>query len=168
MTTREKIIVGLMLLVVAYGAFELFLAPKTGGVPLQKSAEGLKSLNAFIAKVAAANQKAGLSQTDAHIIKMAEADWKQDPMLDVPKKSVPEPLAPVKKPKPAPKLDLVYTGYMDMGGKSLAIINGMEYETGDIIEPDALLIRRIYPNKIEVVATESGGTVFTIPLTETD
>jgi hypothetical protein len=77
-------------------------------------------------------------------------------------------VAPVKKPKPAPKLDLVYTGYMDMGGKSLAIINGMEYETGDIIEPDALLIRRIYPNKIEVVATESGGTVFTIPLTETD
>jgi hypothetical protein len=99
---------------------------------------------------------------------MAEADWKQDPMLDIPKKSVPKPVEPVKKAQPAPKLDLVYTGYMDMGGKTLAIINGMEYEIGDMIEPDALLIRRIYPNKIEVVATVSGGKVFTIPLTETD
>lgn len=168
MTTREKIIVGLMLLVVVFGAYELFLAPKPGAVPLQKAPEGLESLNAFITKVAAANQKGGLSETDAYIIKLAEADWKQDPMLDIPKKSVPRPVEPVKKVEPALKLDLVYTGYMDMGGKSLAIINGMEYETGDTIEPGALLIRRIYPNKIEVVATERGGKIFTIPLTETD
>lgn len=168
MTKREQIIVGLMLLVVVYGAYELFFASKPGGTPLQKSAEGLTSLNAFIAKVAEANQKGGLSDTDAYIIKMAEADWKQDPMLDIPKKSAPKAAEPVKQAKPLPKLDLVYTGYMEMGGKALAIINGMEYETGDMIEPDALLIRRIYPNKIEVVATESGGRVFTIPLTETD
>lgn len=168
MTTREKIIVGLMLLVVVFGAYELFLAPKPGSVPLQKSPEGLESLNAFINKIAAANQKGGLSDTDAYIIKLAEADWKQDPMLDIPKKALPKPVEPVKKTEPPPKLDLVYTGYMDMGGKSLAIINGMEYETGDTIEPGALLIRRIFPNKIEVVATERGGKIFTIPLTETD
>ena len=168
MSTREKIIVGLMLLVVAFGAYELFLAPKPGSVSLKKSPEGLESLNAFITKVAAANQKGGLSETDAYIIKLAETEWKQDPMLDIPKKSVPKAVAPVKKAKPIQAPDLVYTGFMDMGGKSLAIINGMEYESGDTIEPGALLIRRIYPNKIEVVATERGGKVFTIPLTETD
>ena len=157
-----------MLLVVAFGAYELFLAPKPGGAPIQKSTAGLESLNAFIKKVADANQKGGLSETDAYIIKLAESEWKQDPMLNIPKKSVPRPVTPVKKAEPVQKPDLVYTGFMDMGGKSLAIVNGMEYESGDTIEPGALLIRRIYPNKIEVVATERGGKVFTIPLTETD
>lgn len=168
MTSREKIIVGLMLLVVAFGAYELLLAPKPGGSPFKSAHEGLESLNAFIAKVATANQKGGLAESDAYIIKLAETAWERDPMLVISKKAAPKPVETVKPTEPPPTVDLVYTGYMEMDDKALAIINGMEYETGDIIEPGALLIRRIYPNKIEVVATERGGKTFTIPLTETD
>lgn len=168
MTSREKIIVGLMLLVVAFGAYELLLAPKPGVPAFKTAPEGLESLNAFIAKIAAANQEGGLAQSDAYIIKLAETAWEKDPMLVIPKKAAPKPVETVKQTEPAPTVDLVYTGYMEMDDKALAIINGMEYETGDTIEPGALLIRRIYPNKIEVVATEHGGKTFTIPLTETD
>lgn len=168
MTTREKIIVGLMLVVVAFGAYELFLAPKPGAVPLQTSAQGLESLNEFINKVSVANQKGGLSETEAHIIKSAEADWARDPMLVIPKKAAPKPVEPVKKAAPPQTVDLVYTGYMEMADKTLAIVNGMEYETGDVIEPGALRVRNIFPNKIEVVATERGGKIYTIPLTEND
>ena len=66
MTTREKIIVGLMLVVVAFGAYELFLAPTPGALPIQTSSQGLEPLNDFINKVADANQKGGLSETEAY------------------------------------------------------------------------------------------------------
>ena len=157
-----------MLLVVAFGAYELLFAPKPGGSNFKTTSGGLESLNAFLTKVATANQQGGLSESEADIIKLAEAKWEQDPMLVIPKKVIPKAVEPVKKAAPPPTVDIVYTGYMEMADKALAIINGMEYEIGDTIEPGALLIRRIYPNKIEVVATERGGRTFTIPLTETD
>jgi len=168
MTAREKIIVGLMLVVVAFGAYEMLFAPKPGSTPLQAAPQGLEPLNAFISKVATASQESGLSESDAYIIKLAKTAWAKDPMLVIPKKAAPQPVEPVKKAEPPATVNLVYTGYMQMNDKALAIVNGMEYETGDTIEPGALLIKRIYPNKIEVVATERGGKTYTIPLTETD
>ncbi len=168
MTTREKIIVGIALLAVLYGAYEFVLAPRMAGSLQPPAKEALESLNAFIIKVAAASQEGKLSDTDAYIVKTAETAWQQDPMLVIPKKAAPQVVEPVKTPAMLPTAGLTYTGYMEMGDKQLAIINGVEYEAGDRLEPGGLVIRRILPNRVEVIATEHGGKTFSIPLTETD
>ena len=84
MTQREKIIVGLMLLTVAYGIYALFFESEGNSAsiaPVSVSSEvQLKNLNAFIRKVAEAS-KAGLSKEDTYIISRAETEWKQDPMI---------------------------------------------------------------------------------------
>ena len=43
-----------------------------------------------------------------------------------------------------------YTGFLQMGDTRLAIINGMEYEAGDQLEPGGFIIRRILPNHVVV------------------
>ena len=84
MTQREKIIVALMLLTVAYGIYALFFEGKGNSTSTEpaivSSAAQLENLNAFITKVAEAS-KAGLSKEDKYIISRAETEWKQDPLI---------------------------------------------------------------------------------------
>lgn len=168
MTGREKIIVGLAVLAVGWGAWELGFAPRPGGDSLARTTGGLQSLESFIAKVAEATNKEDLSDTDAYIIRLAESEWAQDPMVVIAENRPARPAKPVEQRETLPRVDLVYTGYLKMGDRQLAIVNGAEYEAGDVLEPGALLIRRVYPDKLEVEATEHGGKVFFIPLTETE
>ena len=84
MSNREKIIVGLMLLTVAYGIYALFFEGKgkssTTPTAVVSATRQLEDLNAFITKVADAS-KAGLSKKDQYIIQVAETEWKQDPLI---------------------------------------------------------------------------------------
>jgi len=163
MTKREKIIVGIMVLTVGYGAIELLLPrTKTGAaVPAAPSAE---SLSAFISKVAD-TAKGAASESSALVIKKAEAGWKQDPFLVI--RKPPPPAAEARAPKEAvrPALNLTYSGFLETGPKRLAIINGMEYEAGDRVNPGGFSIKSILPNK--VIMTSAQGEVV-LPLQESE
>jgi len=167
MSTREKIIVGLMLLTVAYGAYILFLEPSTDAGPLKQTEQGLDELNAFISKVAATTQ-AGLSEKEAYVLEQAEAKWPRDPMLtvtsDLP--AIEEEKAPEEAPAAAYKVN--YTGYLQMGATRLAIINGMEYQIGDQIEPGGFVVQKISPTQVVIASSEGRKTTFSVPLDETE
>ena len=162
MTKREKIIVGIMVLTVGYGAIELLLPrAKTGtGSPAPQAAE---SLSVFISKVADA-AKSAASESSALIIQKAEAAWKQDPFMVI--RKAPPP-AESRSPKEAARAmpNLVFSGFVEIGSKRLAIINGMEYEAGDRVSPGAFSIKTILPNK--VIMTSSQGEVV-LPLQESE
>jgi len=169
MTSREKIIVGLMLLTVVFGVYTVFFEDKgeaPGQVPINPTKE-LESLNPFITKVAEAS-KAGLSNEDKYIIKLAKAEWKQDPLISVELKDRPE--SDIKKPKPVPvstpDLKMAYTGFMQMGDIKFAIINGLEYATGDRLEQGDYILRSITPSRVVIVSTGPGKESHTLPLEE--
>jgi hypothetical protein len=61
--------------------------------------------------------------------------------------------------------NLAYSGFLEIGSKRLAIINGMEYEAGDRVNPGALSIKSILPNK--VIMTSSQGEIV-LPLQESE
>lgn len=166
MSKRENIIVALMLLVVAYGAYEFLFAGKIKTAPI-KSQAGLEQLNAFISKVATSTQT-GLSKTESYIIDRAQAEWMQDPMLYIAEKA--QPMRPSEELIETPDMeyDVSYTGYLEMGSIRLAIINGMEYETGDRLEPGGYVIERIYPNKVELTSATGSQTNLVLPLKEID
>ncbi len=165
MTTREKIIVGLAVLAVAYGAVELFLPRVTSAPP--KLAQTSEGLNAFIAKVAEA-AKPGIDNTSAAILEKAKAEWRQNPFLKIQKP--PPPSVPTSEKKTPEKnvARLAYSGYLDMNGRRLAIINGLEYEVGDRVEPDGLTIKSILPNKVIMVYTKKEGNPIVLPLQDSE
>jgi len=162
MTKREKIIVGIMVLTLGYGAIELLLPrSKTGAAaPAVPNAE---SLNAFIARVADAS-KGSASESSALVIKKAEAGWNEDPFLVI---RTPPPAAEARTPKETARAtpNLSYSGFLEIGPKRLAIINGMEYEAGDRVDPGAFSIKSILPNK--VIMTSAQGEVV-LPLQESE
>lgn len=162
MTTREKIIVGIMLLTVGYGAVELLL-PRTKAVstlPVQ-STEGL---NAFIGKVADA-VKVATADASVMVIQKSEAAWKQDPFMVIRKApALPAEKASAKETlRPLPTL--TYSGFLEIGSKRLAIINGIEYEAGDKLSVGGVTIKTVLPNK--VIMTSSQGEIV-LPLQESE
>ncbi|MGD8522885.1 MAG: hypothetical protein PVF56_17180, partial [Desulfobacterales bacterium] len=109
-SNREKIIVVLALLALVYGAYEVFFRSPPEVPTFQTSGKGksLDSLNSFINKVAEAAQE-GLSETDAYIIQRAEAQWIQDPLIQIRKppkvESEPEDVVTTE----VPELQIAYT-----------------------------------------------------------
>jgi hypothetical protein len=55
-----------------------------------------------------------------------------------------------------------------MGDKRLAIINGMEYETGDILEPDGFIIRNITPSRVVIAPAGKKKKTLILPMEETE
>jgi len=171
MTNREKIIVGLMLLTVVYGVYTVFFESKGSGEPVvaaMNSTQELENLNAFITKVADAS-KASLSTEDQYIIERAETEWKQDPLISANLTNKPE--SEIEKSKEItkvsiPDLKVSYTGFMQMGDKMLAIINGMEYSAGDQLEQGDYMVRSITPSQVVIVSTRDSKQRFVFPLEE--
>ena len=165
MTKREKIIVGLAVLAVAYGAVELFL-PRVDSAPpkLTQSSEGL---TAFIAKVAEV-AKPGTGSTGAAILEKAETAWRQNPFMKIQKPPPPPEQVSEKKAPEKATARLAYSGYLDMGGRRLAIINGLEYEAGDKVEPGGLTVKSILPNKVIMVYTQKQGNPIVLPLQDSE
>ena len=67
-----------------------------------------------------------------------------------------------------PDFSFTYSGYLEMVGVRIAIINGMEYETGDEIVGGPYVLRGIYPNRVVIgikgVDGEKGK--ITVPIEE--
>jgi len=159
-----------MLLTVVYGVYTVFFEGKANTEPAAaiSSTRELENLNTFIAKVAEAS-KAGLSGTDKYIIELAEAEWKQDPLVSVNLTNRPE--SEIQKSKEvtkvsAPDLKVSYTGFMQMGDKTFAIINGVEYSAGDQLEQGDYVVRSITPSQVVIVSIRDSKQRFIIPLEE--
>ena len=171
MTNREKIIVGLMLLTVVYGVYTIFFEGKSSVEPaaaIGSSAKELENLNAFIAKIAEAS-RAGISEEDKYIIERAETEWKQDPLISVNLTNKPE--SEIQKNKEVtqvsiPDLKVSYTGFMKMGEKTFAIINGLEYAAGDALEQGDYTVRSITPTQVVIVSSRDSKQRFVFPLEE--
>jgi hypothetical protein len=162
-----------MLLTVAYGVYALFFEGKgkrnTTSIASVSATQQLETLNAFITKVAEAS-KAGLSKEDKYIISRAESPWKQDPLTTVELTARPEDEINRKQQQVAqttgPQLNVSYTGFMQMGDKRFAIINGLEYTTGDELEQGGFVVRSITPSQVVIFSTDRSKKKFVFPLEE--
>ncbi|MBI5578284.1 MAG: general secretion pathway protein GspB [Deltaproteobacteria bacterium] len=164
MTKREKFIVGLAALAVGYGAVELLL-PRASVAPVPQP-QSIEGLNAFITKVADAT-RVGTAEASAIVIQKAEAAWGQDPFLDIQKPKAAE--ATAIRPKETTRLpNLTYSGFIELGSKRLAIINGQEYEAGDKLNPGGFTIKSILPTRVMIVSAQGEGAPIVLPLQESE
>jgi hypothetical protein len=165
MTNREKIIVGLAVLSLGYGAIEIMLPrAKPAAAP---QAQGTEGLTAFISKVADATRSLGAEASTA-IIQKAEAAWSQNPFVAIPKAQASEAKADLQKKPDRPLPNMVYSGFIELGSKRLAIINGMEYEAGDKLDPGGFTIKSILPTRVTITSAQWGATPIVLPLQESE
>jgi hypothetical protein len=163
MSKREKILVGLMSLAVVYGIYVWFLsAPQqTASV---KGHNQQKLLNAFIIKVAE-KTTTGLPKKMAYVLEKAEAKWERDPLIRIEPKTAAEE---EDSQQPVLSSKVTYTGFLRMGDKRLAIINGMEYETGDRLEPSGFIIRSISASRVIIAPPGRKKKTIILPMEETE
>jgi hypothetical protein len=163
MSKREKILIGLSLVAVVYGIYVWFLSsPQQAATAFSDNDQ--KALKTFILKVAERTSN-NLSKSQAYVLRKAETQWKQDPLIQIEPKASEEG---EELQEPVLTSEANYTGFLRMGEKKLAIINGMEYETGDILEPDGFIIRSISPSGVVIAAPGKKMKTLTLPMEETE
>ena len=152
-----------MVLAVAYGGYVWFL-PSTQQAATENDDNQEKVLNDFIVNVAA-KTTTGLSKNLAYVLQKAEAKWQRDPLIQIEPKP-PDEEEEIKQPVLTSKM--TYSGFLRMGDKLLAIINGMEYETGDRLEPSGFIIRSISPSRVIIAPPGRKKQTINLPMEDTE
>jgi len=127
MSKREKIIVGIMIFSILF-ALVYYLSPAVTGQGA-KPAEQYTGSEKIIQEIASELKKVASSPTENYVIARAEAAWAKDPFY---KKVL--PAAAKTGPGGTGGADIVYSGFVDMGGKKLAVINGNTYQVGEKLD----------------------------------
>jgi hypothetical protein len=165
MGKRQMIILGVMAIVVLYAAFD-YLAPrkKNPGVDnAQKTAE----LQTFVTDLTAGLGKDSSKNLGALIFSRAEREWTQDPFLDrrAYKSWTQVKVTAKEAGAAAPKIEFVYSGYLEVGRKRMAIINGMEYTEGEGLDTKGYVLKSVSPSSI-VIENRGIGATINVPLLE--
>ena len=162
--TREKIIFGVMGIVILYGAVD-FLTPKKMNLALnvkQKTGE----LNAFVATISEALGKDASNSNGSLILGRAEKEWSSDPFLDEKSfRAWSQTREQVKEAVAAPKINFVYSGYLEVNRKRIAIINGMEYKEGESLDTKGYSLKSVSPSNV-VIENRTTRVTLNIPLQE--
>lgn len=169
MSKREKIILIIMALTIVYGFYALFLENPSPGKPkLTSSGNKLDTFNKFITNVATL-VKAGVSEEETYIIDKIPVKWTKDPLLNTKKEVAFKPekqkLDEIKKGATAQELGIVYSGFLNMGNRNLAIINGIEYERGEKLPDGGHIVEEIHPNRV-VMGIHGSKKKITVKLEE--
>lgn len=169
MTTREKIIVGMMCVTIVYGAYELLSngSPKKETQnPTTNSTNELQNLVTDISKQLSGNKG---DQGRRYLADLEIGNWSKDPFIqstDPLKKTLAPPEEP-QKPKAEtqglPKLS--YSGFLEIGSQKLAIINGLEYARGEALGTTGYYVRSISARDV-MVAKMDGSDTIRLPLLE--
>lgn len=174
MSNREKIIIGLTILVAIYGVYSLFFEgkdDKSGQKAAVAAQDRVSEVQAFAADITAKLAKRKVASAVApYIVARASADWSSDPFME--KESVIN-FEAEKVQEETPEftnqdLGLTYSGYLTAGSKSLAVINGVEYEEGERLDREGgYIVKSITPIQV-VIGREGSTSKVIIPLEETE
>ncbi len=156
MTTREKIILALSLLTVLFGVYEVFLADSDSS-PSKQKGETASEIAQFIQQVSVQIKQTEPSQTEKYIITHSQFPWKKNPFIDsltilAGKSSQRTQNRKDENSPPRWK----YSGFISLGSKKIAIINGIEYEVGESLLSTGYYLKKIYQDHIELARLKDG------------
>jgi hypothetical protein len=170
MTSREKIIVGIMCLTVIYGAYEVIGGRKSKRTETEPPKNNSEELRTFVTDIS--QKLTGERLTDGHryLIGQAVQEWRKDPFISSSAglRSKISPGSAERIPVQVPqKAELAYTGFLDLAGNRMAFINGLEYSVGEPLEVKGLYVKLISPKHVVIGKSDSQETI-ELNLQETD
>ncbi len=144
-----------MITSVIFGAYHFYSTSRPNvrfGMP-GKTAEPVKKKEKSIT--------ISLSEKELYVLKQVPLSWADDPFITNTSKG-----KQVKVYPPIPK-DLKYSGYLKAENRMLAIINGTEYQIGEVIPPTQYFVTDISPKRV-VISLPGGINPGTVPILESD
>lgn len=161
---REIIILVIAALFVLYAGYEYLIArPASKKVETSANVDSVKK-NTSINELTNDLSKDKLTDFDAYVVRKIETDWSKNPFWkkDMYKEWAAKEDA-AKGGGTAAKI--IYSGYVDSGKNKIAIINGLEYRTGEQLEIEGYFLKQITASKI-VIFNKNNGDREEIPLQE--
>ena len=160
-----------MIIAVLFGGYSFFFTSPSK-TDIEGKGKGLEALNKFIVDVAENLKEKDLSETDNYLIKQALAKWKREPFVKPqlyvkPVKLEEEDIDQEEEVITAQELNLIYSGYLEAVDKQLAIINGMEYEAGEMLGQEGYFIKSILPTRV-VIGIMGRKNDIILPIEDTD
>jgi len=156
------IIMGMAILVGGY-IFLFTGSSETGRVDPEKK---LKELNSFVLDVAKSLGRKDLSGKETYVLDRASAKWAKDPFLEKAGLS-PESRKDIEIKTSAIAKSFSYLGYLEIGDRKLAVINGMEYEIGEELGQAGYIVKGIFPARV-VIGPAGENIEITLSLEETE
>lgn len=158
MNTRERWIVGLMIVVVLYGGFSTAnsLWRKQQGRyrgDNDKSTETARFVETARARLALMV----LTPTETVVLDKAADAWPNSPFWEHSEQTT----VVVEQPE-----ELQFTGYLKVGDVQIAILNGREYRLGETVSSSDFVVESIAANQV-VLASQGGGRRLSITLNAT-
>ena len=160
---REKIILGLTVLALIYAGVVFFFPGPGSSIPrLGADADSAEGLVTEVVQSLARHHR---TETEQIILEKAQIPWPAD-----------EPFIPAtasssggRKPEGETIAEsdpgaFSFTGYVEIGTKRLAIINGEEYETGDQITGSPYTVRAISPEQVRL--GDAGNRIHVVPMAD--
>lgn len=163
MSTREKILVGLMIVSVCIGTLILLSDGQNKRTP-QAGSVGQPPLTQMLTRLTA--QYGGEPALEGHryALAAAQAPWQKDLFpMDADLLPASAGASDAAEALPA-NIALVYSGYIETPYRRVAIINGIEYVVGDLLDQSVYTIHHIAPTQV-ILASPQQRTV-SLPLVE--
>lgn len=161
MSNREKILLYAVAAAVVFALYSLFWPT---GEPDKTAETGneVESASRFAAQTVAGLNSEQFRQAALTLAK-ANQPWRNSPFLKAGRLPGQEPENTENSDETAPQEDpkdqFVYSGYLASPGKTLAVINGKEYLTGDQLENSAYIIQEISADYVEIRKPDGVGHV---------
>jgi len=143
MTRREKIILAVTGLVAAAGLSTLLMGgggPSPGPVTVAGGKQAVEAARTQAAALIKSVQDTAVTRREATILAALERSWPETVFYDKPVGQGPA--------KPQTQTLPRYTGYVELGGGRLAIIDGYEYQVGDELEGGGYKVVEIKPDQV--------------------
>jgi len=137
MSKREKIMLGGMGAAILVAALYLLWPssePKSPEMTPQQLADSKKAAESQLQSL----ERVKLSSREVHAVTGAQQPWPRDPLSPKP----PDPEAQVDRDK------YQFTGFVRVGERSLAVINGREYQVGEQLESGGFEVSEISPDAV--------------------
>jgi len=165
---REKIILIMMILAVMYGLFE-FLFSSSPGPDMMVNKKKLEELKNSLSSSAVVISTGKLSDNQLYIIDNAAREWIKSPFKNnfsrdiLPKQTIIS--GQEEKDNKKGIRELIYSGFLSMAKKQVAIINGLEYEVGDELETGGYIVKQIKSSEV-LLKIKNQAKIISITLSE--
>ncbi len=147
---RQTIIIGMAMLAVLYGLYDFMAGSRPKNGAAGPGSTGSAALQTFITQAAADLKNAQTDFTIA-VVSAAERPWDRNPFFAREKAS-------------GRKSEFTYSGYLESGGRGLAIINHIEYQVGEELESrQGYFVKEITPSRV-VIENRPAKTEIAVPL----
>lgn len=163
MSVREKIVVALMLVTVSYGLYSWLSpgAPAPSGT--EKASAASQQIESLVANLAQTFDQSNTLEHDRLLLERAEETWTARLFLEKAFGAASlETVSGTGEGGTPGEAALVYSGYIAIGARRVAVINGIEYEAGDQLDQSTLVLRRIQPDMVTLGTAEKD--LLSVPL----